>query len=429
MAGKHLYVWDGKTMVGRFDEKSNAVTFNYESSYSGMPISLSMPLSGDWNEDAPARFLFSRLPESSSGRAAMRRALQADTTSAFDLLPCTDTVGGLTYSRDESGPVARPPELYICRPGEIDARVHSISSHATDFWWPEGRPKVRFSLAGSQGKFSLSRLDERWYWPTGEVPSTHIFKPASPKFPESPLIENASMDLVAEIGMRTARHSVEKFADEYCYVTERFDREIVDGLPRRVRTEELFFALGLDDFDKYGSEVRDIVAEMRRVGIGEEPIYAWIEQVIANMSAGNCDAHMRNYSVFLDGTIEMTPLYDVLNTVFWADLDDAFAMMINELCMACREFHPSDWEVEARACGLDADRISSMAVETAKRAIESLDVVVPELPEEFRDRFANAVVEANSGMLGTSGQGAGAVALGLGRGIEKDLPELSDEER
>ena len=236
------------------------------------------------------------------------------------------------------------------------------------------------------------------------------------------------MDLVAEIGMRTARHSVEKFDDEYCYVTERFDREIVKGFPRRVRTEELLFALGLDDFDKYGSEVRDIVVGMRRVGIGEEPIYAWVEQVMANMSVGNCDAHMRNYSVFLNGTIETTPLYDVLNTMFWPDLDDAFAMIINEQCMACKEFRPSDWEAEARACGLDADRISSMAVETAERTIESLDVVVPRLPEESRDRFASAIVEANSGMLVALRIGDGTGALGPVQNIKKDLPDLPDEE-
>lgn len=95
MADRHLYVWDGNTPVGRFDEISGAVTFSYESSYSGAPISLSMPLSGDWKADAPARFLFSRLPESPGGRVAMRMALQADTASAFDLLPRTDAVGGL----------------------------------------------------------------------------------------------------------------------------------------------------------------------------------------------------------------------------------------------------------------------------------------------------------------------------------------------
>lgn len=418
--GRHLFVWDGKTLIGRFDEKPGAVVFSYERSYSGMPISLSMPLGGNWDEDAPARFLSSRLPENSEGRLAMKTALQAGSVSAFDLLPLTDTVGGLGFTSDEELPEFRSFHLDPCSLNSMSGRIHSISSRQTGEWWPEAHPKARFSVAGSQGKFSLAQIGERWYWPTGAVPSTHIFKPASPKFPESPLIEDASMDLVAAAGLRTAGHAVGKFDGTYCYITVRFDRRFVDELPRRVRTEELFFALGLDDFDKYGSKVRDIVFGMRKAGIGEETIYAWIGQVMANMSAGNCDAHMRNYSVFLDEKIEMTPLYDVLTTMFWPDLDDAFAIMVNEQCMACGEFRPSDWEAEAKACGLDVDRLSSMAVNIAGRTIESLDVVAAQLPEQLRDRFARTVIEANKGMLGSVGGSGSPSSLGLVRVIEPD---------
>lgn len=90
---------------------------------------------------------------------------------------------------------------------------------------------------------------------------------------------------------------------------------------------------------------------MRRAGLPEGTVYAWVGQVMANMSVGNCDAHMRDYSAYLDEGMRMTPLYDVLCTMFWPGLDDGFALMLDEQRMACGEFTPADWEAEACACG------------------------------------------------------------------------------
>lgn len=429
MVGRVLYAWVEDALIGAFYESDGHVDFAYDDSYTGCPISLSLPTSGGWELGVPGRFLESRLPEGKGNLRAMERALGADGESPFDLLPLTDAVGGVSFTETELPPSMTPLPLEPCTITELEAHIHDLARQSNESWWPEAKPHARFSLAGSQGKFSLAYADGRWYWPSGSMPSTHILKPASPRFRESAFIESVSMDLASRAGAAVASHGMMTFGDESCYVTERFDRDSSVVPARRLRTEELFYSLGLADEDKYGIEVREAVQLMRGVGLPEETIYCWAGQVMANMSVGNCDAHMRNYSVYLDEDMAMTPLYDVLCTMYWPNLDNAFSIMINEQCMACGDFTPADWEAEGRACGLDADRLSHMAVSIARNAVDSLETVLPALSARAADRFAACVISANRGMLGRGGGAAsdvGARCLTVLPGIEG--AEIATEE-
>lgn len=400
MGPRRLFAWDGTEPIGMFEERVGGVGFSYSANYSGAPISLGMPVTGTWPAQAAERFLESRLPEGAGRINDMRMALGAASSSPFDLLPLTDAVGGIVFTATEEPPCRPSLPLSPCSEDELEGRIAAMSRHDGESWWPEDKPHVRFSLAGSQGKFSLAWVRPKWHWPSAYLPSTHIFKPDSPRFKGSGRVEDASMDLASLTGAEVAGHGMLRVGNESCYFVKRFDRDVSGFLPRRLRTEELFYSLKLADIDKYGIEVREVVSLLREAGLDDEVAYEWVEQVMVNMSVGNCDAHMRNYSVFLDESPRMTPMYDVLNTMYWPELEDGFAIMVNGQRMACGEFRPSDWEAEARTCGLDADRLSSEAVRIARSAVESLDVVLPSLPESMRDDFAKGVREANRGMLG-----------------------------
>ncbi len=86
-----LYAWHEGTPVGRFLKESGRITFEYDGSYAGLPISLSMPVDGPWDEDAPGRVLTSRLPEDGNTRLMQAIALEAGSDDPFDVLPLTDS--------------------------------------------------------------------------------------------------------------------------------------------------------------------------------------------------------------------------------------------------------------------------------------------------------------------------------------------------
>lgn len=394
-----LYAWHEGTPVGRFLKESGRITFEYDGSYAGLPISLSMPVDGPWDEDAPGRVLTSRLPEDGNTRLMQAIALEAGSDDPFDVLPLTDSAGGLVFTSDENPPEALACPLQPCSMEEIEARVSKIAGGGTSSWWPEKNPGARFSLAGSQGKFTLSEIGGRWYWPTAGCPSSHIFKPEARMAPGSCSVEASSMRLARLTGMPTAYSYVDIFGSAECYVVLRFDRDGVGPSRRRLRTEELMFSIGMPDEDKYGAEVRDVVARMRRIGLADDLIYQWVSQVMVNMSVGNCDAHLRNYSLILEGSAPtLSPMYDVVTTTAWPAFDNAFALMVNGQCMACRDFTPHDWEEEARACGLDPDRISFLAKGISASVLGSLDQVADGVDSNRRDAFVEAIRDANKGM-------------------------------
>lgn len=69
---KEAHAWLQNRLVGRFFEGSDGATrFEYAPEAS-MPISLSLPLDGSWQADAPGAFLDGLLPDNDSEREAMR---------------------------------------------------------------------------------------------------------------------------------------------------------------------------------------------------------------------------------------------------------------------------------------------------------------------------------------------------------------------
>ena len=95
---REAYAWLQNRLVGRFFEDSDGVTrFKYAPEAS-MPISLSLPLDGSWQVDAPGAFLDGLLPDNDSEREAMRLWFGAASADPLDLLVATDTTGGLCFT-------------------------------------------------------------------------------------------------------------------------------------------------------------------------------------------------------------------------------------------------------------------------------------------------------------------------------------------
>ena len=111
---------------------------------------------------------------------------------------------------------------------------------------------ARFSLAGTQGKFALARIEDDWYWSNETVPSTHILKPANPKLAGLEAAEAAALTLAADIGIAAPHATTLEAHDQTSFMVERLDRTSDGQSAKWLHAEDLAQSLGRSPTEKYG---------------------------------------------------------------------------------------------------------------------------------------------------------------------------------
>lgn len=388
---REAYAWLQNRLVGRFFKGSDDVTrFEYALEASA-PISLLLPLDGSWQVDVPGAFLDGLLPDNDSEREAMRLWFGVASADPLDLLVATDTTGGLFFtSIPELGEITSQAREFA-REKDIAIKVHRLGRGWTT--WQSDDRRSRFALAGSQGKFALERFDDRWTWPNAKHPSTHIVKPPHERFCGTPLVEDATMHLAAACGLDVAR----SFGEDQAYVVERFDREVcADGQVRRIHVEDFTQALGVSRHAKYSVTAADAFALLKRQPNGRLLVREWAKQLVFNTLVGNCDAHGKNYSLFLrpDGSVDLCPLYDALCTRVWQETSDLLAMPINSKKRAS-ELSLSDWAAEAAASGICEDDLVGAVEAIAAQIATHAPAVLAEYPEWIQEAMTTVIAVNN----------------------------------
>lgn len=389
-----LYVWSDSRFVGRFDRNGDDVAFSYAEG--AFPISLSLPLTGGWLRKAPIRFLDNLLPDNPAIRAVMAQETNAASADTFDLLDGADVSGGLVFTRSETPP--SPPSSgnpIVASDKEVAARIARIKAGAAESWW-DSDVHARFSLAGNQPKFSLARIDGYWFWSDASTPSTHILKPGDPHRPGVEENEAASMGLSALCGVPTPKAGVIGFEGRTSYIVERFDRERnADGTVHRVHTEDMMQAIGDDSKHKYGVKAKQVISILRRADPTDALAYEWIRRLALNTSISNADAHAKNYSViFRPEGVGIAPMYDVLTTTYWPDVDRSLPMEIGG-ARGARQLTPHHWRRLAGDNGLDPDRVEETARTMAWLVLEHADEAYRGLPERMAGDLKRQLELAN----------------------------------
>ena len=83
---RELHAWENGHHVGVISEDDEErISFAYDAN-EGLPISLSLPRTGGWRDQAPRNFLDNLLPDNPNVRQAMREHLNASSAGVFDLL-------------------------------------------------------------------------------------------------------------------------------------------------------------------------------------------------------------------------------------------------------------------------------------------------------------------------------------------------------
>jgi serine/threonine-protein kinase HipA len=331
--------WD-RAEIGKLqllDERSREYYFQYTNL--SRAISLSLPISEEPFTPAQTRPFFEALLPEDAVRERVASQLKLARSDSYGLLSALgrDCAGALQIL--EAKRMSETPSVRWLDTDELDVLIEELPRHPLGIDVRDER--LRLSLAGVQNKAVLLR-DEKGVFgkPLDGMPSTHILKP-EPLGDEYPgLASNGyfCMRLAARCGLSAAKVELTNVAGRPCLVVERFDRERSSFPPTRVHQEDLCQALGLTPDFKYQQEGWRLPSYAALAGLLDEHSpspgldrLAGAQAAVFHYLVGNADAHAKDISLIHSGDgVHLAPLYDVLCTAVYPELDTHLALSIGD---------------------------------------------------------------------------------------------------
>ncbi|WP_010206034.1 HipA domain-containing protein [Salinibacterium sp. PAMC 21357] len=316
----YLYDEHVATITRQGDNLTLRYLPGYIASDQPVPISVQLPVvAGAASGTTTRRFLENLLPDRPDVRTKWARDAKLSSDSAFDLLAVygADVAGALEFY--PTGTARRTgSDLIPITDEAIAARIRQIRADDSD-WLQQRSVEEGFSLGGAQGKFALAHRDGQWYEPTGQHPSTHIFKPGVHALPGSDVTEHITLQVARQYGLTVATAEVGVFESEHVLIVERFDRLQEGDRYRRIHQEDLAQATGTSFLNKYerdgGPSYRDLFTLFDRElasGDARAAKRRFAECLVFSWMIGHNDGHTKNYSLsHLPGATVLSPFYDL----------------------------------------------------------------------------------------------------------------------
>lgn len=184
---------------------------------------------------------------------------------------------------------------------------------------------------------------------------------------------------------------------ETVLVLTRFDRT-PDG--EKLRLEDFAQILnrprGADYAGKYDAsyeEAANVIRTFSALPIID--LARFFRRIIAFTLIGNCDAHLKNFSLLETPTgLRLSPIYDVLNTAYYAEYNQALALTIDGKSVQFEAVNRALLQAFGRSIGLGDRAIAQIFDELKMKAKRAAKVLVPpqgEGPEGFVTRFSEIV--------------------------------------
>ena len=323
---------------------------------------------------------FSHLLPEGTLRDAVASAAGTNKAREFNLLArigADDLPGALRLgTSDELRSVERPPELEAAEDAE-----------------GIGNPLLKFSLAGTQLKFSIHRDSKGLTVPAkGQAGNVIVKLPDTrPGFSGVPQAELACLNLARLSGIDTPNASqvsiseiagLEDWAHEVsapALTVDRFDRK---GRGR-IHMEELAQVLNIpaaSDTAKYRRANFETIASIIGALCGPAAVGDVITRIVFNVLIGNGDAHLKNWAIlYPDGmTPALSPIYDVLPTVLFLPGDDMGLKLAGSRIFEGVSVKSFAVIGSRTAFGVDNARVcAQQAVERILENWESLGLILP----------------------------------------------------
>ena len=298
-----------------------------------------------------------------------------------------------------------------------------------------GEEGIRLSLAGAQDKLAVRLEGGAISLPLGGAPSTHILKPNVERFAGVVSNEAFCMRLAAAAGLRAAAVETREVAGISYLLVERYDRHhrpVPDGAPvvERLHQEDFCQALGIVSEQKHqkegGPSLKQCFALLREVSSAPViDLARLLDDVVFNYIVGNNDAHGKNFSLLYrpggagEPDIQLSPLYDVVSTVYYSELSRDMAMRIGEE-YSSEKVTLRDFEKLADDAKLGKPLVRARLTEVTERVRDAL----PKVPvtDPVAEKVADLIRRRSEMALGEFGAGDER-PLGLNKLPRKRLHE------
>ncbi len=360
---------------------STEPSFQYSNDYLEMPeaapLSASLPLQQDpFPEPAILPYFDGLLPEGPA-RSALASELQLPEDDYLSMLEACgkDCIGDIVVSKTSLDHLEGSYEAIDMRQlVKLFANEKSIAIQNT---------ASRLSLAGTQTKTGLAHVPgapiaEGWLQPVGYAATTHILKTSHLR--DVPENEYLCMKAAKECGIPTANVAL---LDEVSPILaiERFDRSC-SGNNQAVLTvlrkhqEDMAQALGVRSSSKYaeldGGTIRAIADFLRSHSVQPaRDIASFARMVCFAYAIGDCDAHLKNFSVLTEPTanayaVSLSPAYDFVCTTVFERFSRDMAMSIGGI-RSIDDIDRSAFEQLADDIGISRDALSNLARPIAEK--------------------------------------------------------------
>lgn len=406
----------------------------YRSAAGATPLSLSMPLVlAEHRKRVVVPYLEGLLTDNLAARRAIAQRFDVNPQNPVAIVAHvgTDVAGALQFTTtDEPPPDASEPRAGVrsLSAAEVEAVLLDAVERYRDGRAGSVSSDVgRFSLAGAQPKVALCRDGAAgWATPLGSTPSTHILKPVTGEFRRLDVVEHLTMRAAALMGATVAASTLETIGSFRVFVSTRYDRERVAGRWRRLHQEDLGQALAVHPSKKYqrddgGPGVGEVARLLRGLPVRddrEQVAWSFFEGLMVNTVLRCTDAHIKNYSVLLEGSrVRLAPLYDLATFAPHA----APGQVVRSAMRIGGEFRfdaigERQCLDAARVLGLDLDRASAFVRGLRGHAVEAFAAARDELVAVDADTraFADHVVDsiARIPLLGAAAGGGAGGPLG-----------------
>jgi serine/threonine-protein kinase HipA len=220
-------------------------------------------------------------------------------------LPDTSTDVHPTCSRKLYGD-SIPPLLAVSE-GDLERLANEIIRSQTSLTGVQAKLSLhlpgRNGTSGAPQRFTIVGL-----W------GGYILKPATPRYPQLPEVEDLTMALAGISGIRTAPHGL--IRPEYgplAYITKRMDRLS----KRKLAMEDMCQLTGRLTEDKYNGSYEQIgKAILNHSATPGLDLIDFFEIVVFSFLTGNADMHLKNFALLEKPGLGMclAPAFDLVNT-------------------------------------------------------------------------------------------------------------------
>ncbi len=309
-----------------------------------IPLSHSLPLRQERFRQKECRGFFAGILPEEAKREMIARNLGISARNDYAML---ERIGGECAGAVTFLPHGEPMPDWHYRYRELsEEELAAILEELPRRPLLAGEEGIRLSLAGAQDKLAVRVEGSAIRIPLGGAPSTHILKPNVGRFEGVVFNEAYCMRLAAAAGLPAAAVETRETAGISYLLVERYDRHhrlAPDAAPmvERVHQEDFCQALGIISKQKYqkegGPSLKQCFALLREVSsVPAIDVARLLDAVVFNYIVGNNDAHGKNFSLLYrrggpgEPDIRLSPLYDVVSTVYYPELSPEMAMRIGE---------------------------------------------------------------------------------------------------